>query len=122
MSTNSRATADVSWISNSGEADTFLVSPGNPAQLTNQVFANVDPSKGYKGITCFIMSKDQGVEIAKKESKVCSFDMRETLKVQLGIRASSTCVLSLDDVRLPAENIVGEIGKGYKVSHSTYTD
>lgn len=46
------------WISNSAEAETFLV------------FANVDPSKGYKGITCFIMSKDMGVEIAKKEAKV----------------------------------------------------
>ncbi|ORY30557.1 acyl-CoA dehydrogenase/oxidase [Naematelia encephala] len=77
------------WISNSGEADTFLV------------FANVDPSKGYKGITCFGMDKADGVEIAKKEKK-------------LGIRASSTCVLSFDDVRLPKENIVGEVGKGYK--------
>lgn len=79
------------WISNSGEAETFLV------------FANVDPSKGYKGITCFILSKDMGVEIAKKEAK-------------LGIRASSTCVLSFDDVRVPAANIVGEIGKGYKIA------
>lgn len=48
----------IRWISNSAEAETFLV------------FANVDPSKGYKGITCFIMSKDMGVEIAKKEAKV----------------------------------------------------
>ncbi|WVQ73378.1 hypothetical protein IAR50_002949 [Cryptococcus sp. DSM 104548] len=79
------------WISNSAEADTFLV------------FANVDPSKGYKGITCFIMSKDMGVEIAKKESK-------------LGIRASSTCVLNFDDVKIPKENIVGEVGKGYKIA------
>ncbi|ODO00215.1 hypothetical protein I350_06841 [Cryptococcus amylolentus CBS 6273] len=79
------------WISNSGEADTFLV------------FANVDPSKGYKGITCFIMSKDMGVEIAKKEKK-------------LGIRASSTCVLNFDDVKIPKENIVGEVGKGYKIA------
>lgn len=79
------------WISNSGEADTFLV------------FANVDPSAGYKGITCFVMSKDMGVQIAKKEKK-------------LGIRASSTCVLSFDDVKIPKENIVGEIGKGYKIA------
>nr|ODN89775.1 acyl-CoA oxidase [Cryptococcus depauperatus CBS 7855] len=79
------------WISNSAEAETFLV------------FANVDPSKGYKGITCFIMSKDMGVEIAKKEKK-------------LGIRASSTCVLNFDDVRIPKENIVGEVGKGYKIA------
>ncbi|GFZ44980.1 hypothetical protein JCM24511_02706, partial [Saitozyma sp. JCM 24511] len=79
------------WISNSGEAETFLV------------FANVDPSKGYKGITCFALSKDMGVEIAKKEKK-------------LGIRSSSTCVLSFDDVKVPKENIVGEIGKGYKIA------
>ncbi|TYJ58309.1 hypothetical protein B9479_000854 [Cryptococcus floricola] len=79
------------WISNSGEAETFLV------------FANVDPSKGYKGITCFIMSKDMGVEIAKKEKK-------------LGIRASSTCVLNFDDVKIPKENVVGEVGKGYKIA------
>ncbi|WRT67972.1 uncharacterized protein IL334_004946 [Kwoniella shivajii] len=79
------------WISNSAEAETFLV------------FANVDPSKGYKGITCFIMSKDMGVEIAKKEKK-------------LGIKASSTCLLNFDDVKIPKENIVGEIGKGYKIA------
>ncbi|CEI86040.1 Putative Acyl-CoA dehydrogenase [Rhizopus microsporus] len=77
------------WITNSGEADFFLV------------FANVDPSKGYKGITCFIVTKDMGVQIAKKESK-------------LGIRASSTCVLNFDDVIVPKENILGEVGKGYK--------
>ncbi|KAL7420758.1 hypothetical protein Q5752_004710 [Cryptotrichosporon argae] len=79
------------WITNSAEAETFLV------------FANVDPSKGYKGITCFVLSKDMGVEIAKKEAK-------------LGIRASSTCVLTFDDVKVPKENIVGEIGKGYKIA------
>ncbi|KAI9274179.1 acyl-CoA dehydrogenase/oxidase [Sporodiniella umbellata] len=77
------------WITNSGEADIFLV------------FANVDPSKGYKGITCFVVTKDMGVQIAKKESK-------------LGIRASSTCVLNFDDIIVPKENILGEVGKGYK--------
>ncbi|KAG0165694.1 hypothetical protein DFQ28_008456 [Apophysomyces sp. BC1034] len=77
------------WITNSAEADFFLV------------FANVDPSKGYKGITCFIVEKSMGVQIAKKESK-------------LGIRASSTCVLNFDDVVVPKENILGEVGKGYK--------
>jgi len=46
------------WITNSGEAETFLV------------FANVDPSKGYKGITCFVVEKEMGVQIAKKEKKV----------------------------------------------------
>lgn len=79
------------WISNSGEAGTFLV------------FANVDPSKGYKGITCFAVSKDMGVEIMKKEEK-------------LGIRASSTCVLNFDDIKVPKENVVGEVGKGYKIA------
>ncbi|KAJ2788577.1 hypothetical protein H4R20_007348 [Coemansia guatemalensis] len=79
------------WITNSGEADIFLV------------FATVDPSKGYKGITCFVVEKDMGVVIAKKEKK-------------LGIRASSTCQLSFDDVRVPAENVLGEVGKGYKIA------
>ncbi|KAG2191933.1 hypothetical protein INT46_011854 [Mucor plumbeus] len=77
------------WITNSGEADIFLV------------FANVDPSKGYKGITCFIVEKEMGVQVAKKESK-------------LGIRASSTCVLNFDEIVVPKENILGEVGKGYK--------
>lgn len=79
------------WITNSYEADVFLI------------FANVDPSKGYKGITCFIATKDMGVQIAKKEQK-------------LGIRASSTCTLSFDDMRIPAENVIGEVGKGYKIA------
>ncbi|KAJ1536993.1 hypothetical protein HK096_005524, partial [Nowakowskiella sp. JEL0078] len=77
------------WITNAYEGGIFLV------------FANVDPPKGYKGITCFIVEKEMGVQIAKKESK-------------LGIRASSTCSLSFDGVVVPAENILGEIGKGYK--------
>ncbi|KAJ3332988.1 hypothetical protein HDU76_012331 [Blyttiomyces sp. JEL0837] len=77
------------WITNSYEADIFLV------------FANVDPSKGYKGITCFIVEKEWGVKIAKKELK-------------LGIRASSTCGLSFDDVKVPAENVLGQVGHGYK--------
>ncbi|KAI8997935.1 acyl-CoA dehydrogenase/oxidase [Gaertneriomyces semiglobifer] len=77
------------WITNSYEADIFLV------------FANVDPSKGYKGITCFIVEKDMGVQIAKKE-------------IKLGIKSSSTCALSFDDLEVPAENILGEVGKGYK--------
>ncbi|KAI8053762.1 acyl-CoA dehydrogenase/oxidase [Syncephalis plumigaleata] len=78
------------WITNSNEADIFLV------------FANVDPSKGYKGITCFVAERDWGVEIAKKESK-------------LGIRASSTCVLNFDGVKVSTrENIIGSVGQGYK--------
>ncbi|KAI9225903.1 MAG: acyl-CoA dehydrogenase/oxidase [Piptocephalis tieghemiana] len=77
------------WITNSGEADLFLV------------FATIDPSKGYKGITCFLVEKDWGVKVEKKESK-------------LGIRASSTCTLSFDGVKVPASNVLGEVGKGYK--------
>ncbi|KAJ8595068.1 acyl-CoA dehydrogenase NM domain-like protein [Rhizopogon salebrosus TDB-379] len=79
------------WITNSYEAEIFLI------------FANIDPSKGYKGITCFIATKDMGVQIAKKEEK-------------LGIRASSTCTLNFDDLRIPAENIIGGEGRGYKLA------
>ncbi|KAI8581855.1 hypothetical protein K450DRAFT_229549 [Umbelopsis ramanniana AG] len=77
------------WISNSKEADVFIV------------FATVDPSKGYKGISCFVVERDWGVTIAKKEKK-------------LGLRASSTCVVNFDDVKVPKENVLGEIGLGYK--------
>jgi len=77
------------WITNSYEAEVFLV------------FANVDPAKGYRGITCFVAEKDWGVQIGKKEDK-------------LGIRASSTCTLNFDNVRVPKENVLGEVGKGYK--------
>ncbi|KIL67426.1 hypothetical protein M378DRAFT_185771 [Amanita muscaria Koide BX008] len=79
------------WITNSWEGDIFLI------------FANIDPSKGYKGITCFIATKDMGIQIAKKEEK-------------LGIRASSTCVLNFDDLKIPAENVIGGEGKGYKIA------
>lgn len=79
------------WITNSYEADIFLI------------FANVDPSKGYKGITCFIATKDMGIEIAKKEQK-------------LGIRASSTCTINFDDMKVPAENLIGGEGQGYKLA------
>ncbi|KAJ2402632.1 hypothetical protein GGI23_000582 [Coemansia sp. RSA 2559] len=79
------------WITNSDEAEIFLV------------FATVDPSKGYKGITCFVVDRDMGIAIAKKEKK-------------LGIRASSTCQLSFDNVRVPVENVLGDVGKGYKIA------
>ncbi|KAK2462267.1 hypothetical protein APHAL10511_005573 [Amanita phalloides] len=79
------------WITNSWEADIFLI------------FANVDLSKGYKGITCFIATKDMGIQVAKKEQK-------------LGIRASSTCTLNFDDLRIPAQNVLGGEGKGYKIA------
>ena len=78
------------WITNAGEAEVFLV------------FANVDPSKGYKGISCFILERGMpGFTIGKPENK-------------LGIRASSTCSLSFEDVKVPKENVVGQIGHGYK--------
>lgn len=80
------------WITNSMEAGFFIV------------FANLDPSKGYKGITAFIVEKDTpGFSIAKKEKK-------------LGIRASSTCVLNFDDVVIPKGNLLGEEGQGYKIA------
>ena len=81
------------WITNSGEADIFLV------------MANVDPSKGYRGITCFIVDKREnpGVKIGKKEDK-------------LGIRASSTHEVYFQDVVVPASNVLGEVGKGYKIA------
>ncbi|KAF8171815.1 mitochondrial acyl-CoA dehydrogenase [Pholiota molesta] len=79
------------WITNSYEAEVFLI------------FANIDPSKGYKGITCFIATKDMGIKIAKKEQK-------------LGIRASSTCTLDFDDLKIPEENVIGGEGLGYKIA------
>ncbi|CAO1375893.1 unnamed protein product [Diamesa hyperborea] len=78
------------WISNSDVADVFLV------------MANADPSKGYRGITTFILDRDfEGLSVGKKEDK-------------LGIRASGTCMLHLDNVKVPEENILGEYGKGYQ--------
>ena len=98
------------WITNSYEADLFLifanVSPSCYYRISKLVYAKhsrkVDPTKGYKGITCFIAARDMGIKIAKKEQK-------------LGIRASSTCSLDFDDLKIPAENIIGGEGKGYKV-------
>ncbi len=78
------------WITNAVESKLFIV------------FANLDPAKGYKGITAFMVDKDMpGFSIAKKEKK-------------LGIRASSTCVVNFDDVEVPRENLLGEEGQGYK--------
>jgi hypothetical protein len=81
------------WITNAGEADIFLV------------MANVDPSKGYKGITCFLVeSRDTpGLIIGPKEDK-------------LGIRASSTHPLTFENLKVPKDNVVGEVGKGYKIA------
>jgi short-chain 2-methylacyl-CoA dehydrogenase len=80
----------------------------------------LDPSKGYKGITCFLVEKEWGIEIAKKEQKVSHSTHKSflipgsTLFKQLGIRASSTCALSLDNVKVPFENLIGQEGQGYK--------
>ena len=80
------------WITNGGEAGLFLV------------MANIDHSKGYKGITCFLVDRDTpGFSVGKKEDK-------------LGIRASSTVPLTFEDVKVPAANIVGEVGQGYKIA------
>ena len=80
------------WITNAAESSLFIV------------FANVDPDKGYKGITAFLVERSfPGFSVGKKEDK-------------LGIRASSTCELMLDDCEVPLENVLGEVGKGYKIA------
>ncbi|MCX7977880.1 MAG: acyl-CoA dehydrogenase [Bdellovibrionaceae bacterium] len=86
------------WITNGKEASVFIV------------FANVDPSKGYKGITAFIVEKTfPGFTVGKKEDK-------------LGIRASSTCELIFENCEVPASNILGEVGKGYKIAIETLNE
>jgi alkylation response protein AidB-like acyl-CoA dehydrogenase len=86
------------WITNGKEAGLFIV------------FATLDVSKGYKGITAFLVEKDfSGFTVGKKEDK-------------LGIRASSTCELILEDCRVPAENVLGEAGKGYKIAIETLNE
>jgi len=86
------------WITNAKEAGIFLI------------FATLDPTVGYKGITAFIVEKDfAGFTVGKKEDK-------------LGIRASSTCELILEDCRVPAENVLGEPGKGYKIAIETLNE
>jgi butyryl-CoA dehydrogenase/short/branched chain acyl-CoA dehydrogenase len=86
------------WITNAKEAGIFIL------------FANADPSAGYRGITAFIVEKDfSGFSVGKKEDK-------------LGIRASSTCELILEDTRVPKENVLGEVGKGYKIAIETLNE
>ncbi|KAK9466702.1 acyl-CoA dehydrogenase/oxidase [Lipomyces arxii] len=79
------------WITNGAEAEVFVI------------FANAEPEKGYRGITAFVVEKPWGIKVVKKEKK-------------LGIRASSTAVLALDDVHVPATNILGVYGQGYKIA------
>jgi alkylation response protein AidB-like acyl-CoA dehydrogenase len=86
------------WITNGGEAEFFIV------------FANTDFSKGYKGITAFLVERGfPGFSVGKKEDK-------------LGIRASSTTELILEDCRVPAENVLGPVGQGYKIAIETLNE
>jgi butyryl-CoA dehydrogenase/short/branched chain acyl-CoA dehydrogenase len=86
------------WISNAAEAGLFLV------------FANANPPAGYKGITCFVVERAApGLAVGKREHK-------------LGIRASSTCELLLDGVRVPKSDILGPVGQGYKIAMETLNE
>ena len=86
------------WITNGAEAGVFIV------------FANADPSAGYRGITAFIVERGfKGFSVGKKEDK-------------LGIRASSTVELLLDDCEVPEENVLGPVGQGYKIAINTLNE
>lgn len=86
------------WITNGKEASVFIV------------FANIDLAKGYKGITAFIVEKGMpGFTVGKKEDK-------------LGIRASSTTELLFENCEVPASNVLGEVGKGYKIAIETLNE
>jgi alkylation response protein AidB-like acyl-CoA dehydrogenase len=86
------------WITNGNEANLFIV------------FANVNPEAGYRGITAFLVERGfSGFTVGKKEDK-------------LGIRASSTCELLFDGCRVPRANVLGEVGKGYKVAIETLNE
>ncbi len=86
------------WITNGAEAEFFII------------FANADPSRGYKGITAFIVERGfSGFSVGKKEDK-------------LGIRASSTTELVLDSVPVPASNVLGPVGQGYKIAIETLNE
>ena len=86
------------WITNGGEAEIFVL------------MATVDPSLGYRGITAFLVERSaQGFSVGKKEDK-------------LGIRASSTTELILEDCIVPKENVLGEVGRGYKVAIETLNE
>jgi len=86
------------WITNAAEAQLFVV------------MATVDPDQGYKGITSFLVERDfPGFSVGKKEDK-------------LGIRASSTCELVLEGCRVPKRNVLGEVGRGYKIAIETLNE
>ncbi len=86
------------WITSGAEAGIFIV------------FANIDPSKGYKGITAFLVEREfEGFAIGKREKK-------------LGIRASSTVELILENCRVPSKNVLGPVGQGYKISIETLNE
>jgi alkylation response protein AidB-like acyl-CoA dehydrogenase len=86
------------WITNGNEANLFIV------------FANVNPDAGYRGITAFLVERgSNGFVVGKKEDK-------------LGIRASSTCELLFEECRVPRANVLGEVGKGYKVAIETLNE
>jgi alkylation response protein AidB-like acyl-CoA dehydrogenase len=86
------------WITNANEADIFIV------------FANLNPEAGYRGITAFVVERGfSGFTVGKKEDK-------------LGIRASSTCELLFEDCQIPKANVLGEVGKGYKVAIETLNE
>jgi len=86
------------WITNAAEAGLFIV------------FANINPEAGYRGITAFLVDRDSpGFSVGKKEDK-------------LGIRASSTCELILEDCSVPKGNVLGESGKGYKIAIETLNE
>jgi short/branched chain acyl-CoA dehydrogenase len=86
------------WITNAADAELFIV------------IANADPTKGYKGITALLVERGcPGFTIGKKEDK-------------LGIRASSTCELIFEGCKVPKENVLGEVGKGYKIAIETLNE
>jgi alkylation response protein AidB-like acyl-CoA dehydrogenase len=86
------------WITNGAEASVYIV------------FANADPAQGYRGITAFVVDRDvPGFAVGKKEDK-------------LGIRASSTVELILDDCLIPSRNVLGEVGQGYKIAIETLNE
>ena len=86
------------WITNANESGFFLL------------FANARPEAGYKGVTAFLVEREfPGFQVGKKEDK-------------LGLRASSTCELILDNCRVPRENVMGEVGQGYKIAIETLNE